>query len=74
MMREEAIEILEEIARDLDCYPTSRVTAIRTLARARQGTGTGAERLRRPRRGPAEAHQEVEEVPGLTRVQREDAP
>ena len=31
MMREEAIEILEEIARDPDCYPTSRVTAIRTL-------------------------------------------
>ena len=31
MRREEAIEILEEIARDPDCYPTSRVTAIRTL-------------------------------------------
>jgi hypothetical protein len=31
MTQEEAIEILEEIARDPDCYPTSRVKAIRTL-------------------------------------------
>ena len=31
MTDEEMIAILEEIARDPDAYPTSRVTAIRTL-------------------------------------------
>ncbi len=31
MTHEEMIAILEEIARDPDAYPSSRVTAIRTL-------------------------------------------
>ena len=31
MTQDEAIEILEEIARDPDAYPSARVTAIRAL-------------------------------------------
>ena len=31
LSRDEMIEILEEIARDPDAYPSARITAIRTL-------------------------------------------